>query len=1078
MIGRNLGRYKIFDILGSGGMGAVYKGVDEVNHRQVAIKILPPEQASDPERVKRFLREAGAVARLDHPHIVRLYEAGEAEGFYFIVLEYLSGKTLKELLKRAPLPQEQVLSFLCQICAALEHAHQKGIVHRDLKPANIMIDEGGKVKVMDFGLARITDLSALTKSGDLVGTVSYISPEQARGERVDARADLYSLGAILYEMLTGKVPFEGETPVSVIYRHLNEEPVPPRRLNPQVRPALESMTLRLLGKDPRQRFQSARELAQAVERCLEEGGSFLEFEEPESSMEFRPRLVGREKEMAELKGYLEEAIRGQGGLVLIGGEAGVGKTRLVEELQTLAKPRNVNCLAGSCLYQDAPNPYLPFVEVLETYLERGETVVSGFTLQAEIDRLVSRLVNLLPYAGPQPEERPTLKGKEAQTQMFEAVAQLIISISKLRPLFLLLDDLQWASATTLQLLHYLIRNIQGTRILVAGTYRSEELQAKEGHPLLEMRRRLGREGLLREIQLARLTRDDLWQMLGDLFREGGLGEEFLAWLFEETEGNPFFVLEVLRLLRDRGALSKDEAGWRVDERLAGVEIPPGIYDVIARRVEDVGEEQRDLLDCAAVLGRRFDVTILVSVLGGSRLDLLKRLRVLERRHQLITSDDGRYSFTHSKIREMVYHELPPDLRREYHLTIARCIEGLHSHALEEVIYDLAHHYFRGGNAEKALVYSLKAADRAERSYALDEALQFYLAALSILDEGEETPESKGQRIEILGKRGRLLSTLSRREAALESLALALRLCKELGDETRESNLLTEMADLQMRMGNWEQALALCAESMGISRKVEGLRQMARTFSVMGTALFLKGDWEGSIHHYERGLLLSERAGDEVQRARILGNLGNVHDAQGEEGKAIEHYEKAIAILEGEGLLLDAALGYLNLGYAYASLEEWGEAERSYERSLEVFQKVGDVYHTGLAYLHLAETRFGQRELETARGFCDKARELFHKIDDRLGIADTARVLASIHREEREFEVGEECLRQAMEAYEELDDRLNLAETSLELGVMLEERGEGKEASEYLKRAKRLFQGLGAEEGWQKAGERLAHLGGN
>jgi len=601
------------------------------------------------------------------------------------------------------------------------------------------------------------------------------------------------------------------------------------------------------------------------------------------------------------------------------------------------------------------------------------------------------------------------------------------------------------------------------------------VQAKEGHPLLEMRRRLSREGLLREIQLPRLTRDDLRQMLDDLFPEGGLGEEFLTRLFQETEGNPFFALEVLRLLRDKGALSKDEAGWHVDERLAEFEIPPGIFDVIARRVENVGEEGRDLLDCAAVLGERFDVTILLSVLGGSRLDLLKRLRALERRHQLIASDDGRYRFTHSKIREMLYQELPYDLRREYHLTIARCIEEVHSHALEEAIYDLAHHYFQGGSAEKALIYSLKAADRAERSYALDEALQFYLAALAVLEEGEETPGSKGQKIEILGKRGGLLSTLSRREAALESLALALQLSEELGDESRQSNLLTSMADLQMRMGNWEQALALCRESMGISCKIENLRQMARTFSVMGTALFLKGEWEESIRHYEEGISLSERASDEVQRAKILGNLGNVHDAQGEEERAIEHYEKAIAILEGEGLLLDASLGYLNLGYVYASLEEWREAERSYERSLEVFQKIGDIYHTGLAYLHLAEARFGQGEIESARGFCHKARELFRKIDDRLGIADTARVLASIYREGRELEEGEECLRQAMEAYEELDDRLNLAETSLELGIMLEERGEGKEAFEYLKRAKRLFERLGAEEGWQMAGERLAHL---
>ena len=261
------GRYRLERRIGAGGMADVYLAQDESLHRRVAIKMLADRYTRDAGFVERFRREATAAAGLSHPNIVSIYDRGEAEGTYYIAMEYIEGPTLKEeITERAPLPEAEAVGYAVQALQALEFAHRRGVIHRDIKPHNMMLTPDGLLKVTDFGIARATNEVEMTEVGSIVGTAQYLSPEQARGHSVGPQSDIYSMGVVLYEMLTGEVPFTGSSAVEIAMKQVNELPQPPSTKNRLITHGLEQVVMRALAKDPALRFHSAREMADELER--------------------------------------------------------------------------------------------------------------------------------------------------------------------------------------------------------------------------------------------------------------------------------------------------------------------------------------------------------------------------------------------------------------------------------------------------------------------------------------------------------------------------------------------------------------------------------------------------------------------------------------------------------------------------------------------------------------------------------------------------------------------------------------------------------------------------------------------
>ncbi|MGC9396429.1 MAG: protein kinase domain-containing protein [Anaerolineae bacterium] len=273
-IGTRFGQYEILAPIGEGGMGMVYRARDTLLNREVAVKVLPPELARDREFVTRFRREAETAASLDHPHIVAIYNIGEQDGVHYLAMRLLEGQPLNHILKHSgALPLERALHITEQLARALDYAHARGVIHRDVKPANIMVGEDEHVTLMDFGIAKAVMGSKLTRTGTMIGTPEYMAPEQFTGETVDLRADIYAVGVVLYEMLTGRVPFTGETPVSISHGHVYQQPAPPRQLNAQIPPAVEHVLLRGLAKRPEERYPNAGALAEALHAAVRGGAA-------------------------------------------------------------------------------------------------------------------------------------------------------------------------------------------------------------------------------------------------------------------------------------------------------------------------------------------------------------------------------------------------------------------------------------------------------------------------------------------------------------------------------------------------------------------------------------------------------------------------------------------------------------------------------------------------------------------------------------------------------------------------------------------------------------------------------------
>jgi DNA-binding SARP family transcriptional activator/Cdc6-like AAA superfamily ATPase/predicted Ser/Thr protein kinase len=974
-------RYRLETEIGRGGMSVVYRARDTLLERDVAVKVMSAAGLGTEGRT-RLLQEAQSAARLNHPNIVTVHDVEEADGSPFIVMELVEGESLYDLKvagDRRLGALDEVVTIACQICAALEHAHAHGIIHRDLKPENVMITAGGAVKLMDFGLAR-SMASRLTSEGTIAGTVFYLAPELALGGEFDGRADLYALGVMLYELTTGRLPFAADDPIAVISQHLHAPVVPPRAKNEQIPPALDALIVRLLSKAPADRPASASEVLRMLEQP-----SILDREAvPAQELSVlerikRGRMVGRERELREARVLWNQALSGQGCMLLISGEPGVGKTRLVRELITQAEVSAGRALVGAS-YAEGGAPYAAFGQIIRQVL-RGDS-------EADFDLPEPVLADLLTLAPelrlryPNVPANPLLDDPQAeQHRLFQNLLIFFTALSDRAPLLLVLEDVHWADSGTLSLLRHLARHTRQGRVMIVATYREVELD--QARPFHEVLLDLNRERLATRLKLPRLDRGGTEELLGVLFDEE-ITPEFLDGIYRETEGNPFFVEEVCKALVESRELWYADGRW---DRLSMEElgIPQSVRVAIQSRVRPLPVEAQEMLCLAAILGREFDLDTLAQASDQSKDTLIDALESAERAQlieELSGERGGTFAFAHALFASTLVEGLRTMQRRRLHRRAAAAVEALYPDDGSR-LEALAHHYEQAGDAEKAADYLLKAGDRAREIYASEEAVDHYRQVLALLDEPSLRHSRKDWRLEALKGLGRVYVGTDKVAEAEACFQEAIALGHEIGLAPRELvQLYHWLCEALYWQSRYDDLIRIGEEGLALLGDDTECVEAVLMNQFIGAGHFEKGNPKPYQEFAYRTAGFIQRLPYSRELRPVYVNIAvplmlakDIEEAikwlQALEERASQHHD-----------LRTLAETYFMQGVAFGVRGDLHGAIPRLQQGLELFIRIGDVPHASRALIAMGGVSLSLGDLQKAEAYADRAIEASQAVESK------------------------------------------------------------------------------------------------
>jgi len=869
--GQQLGPYEIRGLLGKGGMGEVYLARDPRLGRDLALKVLPSHAIGDDVALERFMREARTASALNHPNVVTIYEIGEAELGRFIAMELVEGQTLRALIDRRP-EVEPLAQIGAQTARALSVAHAAGIVHRDVKPENVMVRRDGLVKVLDFGLARLFTApdgrskapGGATRAGEAVGTLRYMSPEQACGEVVDSATDVFSLGLVLFELATGAHPFSASSDVALVSAMLTSATPSASGSNPGLPPAFDALLSAMLEKDPRHRPPAA-EVETALLAITRDVGSVVSAVATRTT---ERHTVGRERERAMLREAWEAVARGRGILVSVSGEPGIGKTTLVEELlgELSLDQRRPRVARGRCSERLAgTDAYLPLLEALDGLL-RGP---SGEIVAGTMKRVAPTwYLQVAPDSTDSSPEARALVNVQATSQerLKRELATFIEELSRVSPLVIFFDDVHWSDISTIDVLAYLTTRLGSMRVLVIATVRPAELLMSK-HPFAQLKLDLQARGICREVSLDFLTASEVAEFVDREFSGHELPDGFAALIHAKTEGSPLFMVDLLRYLRTEGTVSNATGAWRLTVPLSSVarSLPESIRGMIQRKIEQLSEVDRRLLSAASVQGYEFDTAIVAKLVDADPADIEERLESLEhiyafvRRSREYELPNGalsvRYRFVHVLYQNALYASLTPSRRVSLSTRAAESLLDAYGPASSEIAVDLAQLFESARDTNRAVEYLAIAADASLRFLANQEAALLARHGLKLV---AHQPESDAR----FEREMNLLTTLGVALGAMQGLASpevgkvharAYDLWKRLGARPRLFSIAFAQWTYRIISGQLDVSLRIGDELLQMAEATGDRAMAVAANNCLGSTLHHMGEHRRAAARFDRGL---------------------------------------------------------------------------------------------------------------------------------------------------------------------------------------------------------------------------------
>ncbi len=731
----------------------------------VVIKVIRDEHAT-PEQVNAFYNEYDISQNLNIEGTRKVYQKTTLEEKAALVMEYVPGQTLRDFFEENELSLSEFLKISIKICQVLGEIHQHKIIHKDIGTKNILLDAQKNVKLIDFGISTKLSLkiNQLNNPEKLEGTLAYISPEQTgRMNRVvDHRSDLYSLGVVLYELATGKLPFDSEDAMSLVHSHLAQSPVPPQEVKPEIPEIISDIILKLLRKNAEDRYQSAFGLKIDLERCLkqlEEKQKIDAFElaryDFSGRLQIPQKLYGRQKEMDFLLDSFERSCQGATELLLVTGYSGVGKSALVHEIHRPITERRGFFIEGKFDQFQRNIPYFAFIQAFKSFVNHllTENAHELERWKKKIQKAVGNngkiLTDVMPalelIIGKQPEV-PQLGSNEAQNR-FNLVFQNFISVISQRehPLVIFIDDCQWADAASLNLLKILLTSSGGEYFFVIGAYRANEVDPS--HPFVLTLEELRKDEVeLHTLELSNLNQNHLTDLIADTLKMPEAQIADLADLvFKKTQGNAFFVNQMLKSLYEENLLRFDyeQRHWAWDIRqINELNISDDVVELMAGKIQKLPDVTQNVLKLASCVGNRFSLPIITIVDDNSSPDAIE----VTRKHLepalaegLLIPLEEEYKFAHDRIQQAVSSLIPQEDKKQIHLRIGKLlIENIPPEKRDEHIFDIANQWNYGlellDEEEKAFLadLNLRAGEKARASAAYRPAFNYLKIASELL----------------------------------------------------------------------------------------------------------------------------------------------------------------------------------------------------------------------------------------------------------------------------------------------------------------------------------------------------------
>lgn len=1000
---RIAGRYEVIAQIGQGASSCVFRVRDLTSKTDLALKLI----LNSCPGINFIQHEFKFLSSLNHPNLVPVYNFGKYDQRYFYTMELIEGPSL---LSRQ-FAWNEIIDITAQLCLALEYIHQQDIIHMDLKPGNILLSDNGQVKLADFGFAQCyTTGQSLARS---LGTPAYISPEVLSGQAPDNRSDLYSLGVIMYQLAARQLPFEAPSFEQLADKILLRPPPAPSQIKPDIPQALDSLIMKLLSKSPADRPSSANEVIEELNQGLKLKLP-LAAKSGQRDHVFFPRLIGRDRELRELRQALKSAEANQGNCIFLSGETGIGRSRLLSVFANQAQLAGTNVLWSRC-YQENLTAFQPInqllcqlaplaqsfcPEILENY---GPTISQ---VSPALDGFLEGQSKPGPSGLPEPGQK---------LRILDSIARLTIETISALPQgasLIIFEGIHRSDPETIDTITHLCRNISKEPILVLGSFRSDV--PDENHPLARAVELLSAENKADQMFLKRLNQDETFRLICSLFPQARNLEPMAQRIFETTEGNPFLIEETVHYLMSSGHIRRESGRWHIDPLFRdSMELPKNIREIWQQKIGSLPAVQTRILQTLSVFGRPASDDDVALVLDLSAEQLSQHLIHLKGR-DIITpvrdEDQTLFGFHHSRLEQFIYQSIDSAEKEALHRKIAQMLGSRNDRSVQHNI-SLAWHWEKAGEPERSGQYHLLAA-RHLQSYSSQQAIDHYLSALQVtrtedrktllpeiarlyyrsghhqrcLDTCRELIGLGGDGPEIRRLSGGCCQALGNCEEALAEFSLGLKMSTEL--PRLAAGIKASMADAYTALGEFGRAEKICQEGLKKLPSESDPLVEAELYNSLGQIYWHLADWAQAITAHQKSLGLKEQAGDKFGIAASYNNLGAVYYRMYEWDRAAECHRKSFLLRQEIGDLGGLAKSYNNLALIYRHLYDWDEAMVYHAKCLEILERIGSSYEMAVSHINLGFIHKARGEMDQALWNYNQGIQMALKIDAKILLLDS------------------------------------------------------------------------------------------